>query len=498
MVTQFNIPTYNRIRSFFIPRFPAVDNTVAPFNEQSFNILSFIREKTVLSMLRIIVLFSTFIEIIDIIRLGVPILSRPLEALATPTVVIILWVFALTKSHTKLKITLFIPLAFVAVVSIMISSGLNYTTVPQLMFVVFLAFVLKSPLYGMLIHVSGMSVFIAIWYFMSTGLFTEITGIHPPPTLSFTTESATSSLIYSIVPTTLMAIPLIIFTNGINTLWSHQAKINQTLKRTNIKLGESIARETQLVKALESALEKEKDLNQLRANLLQTISHELRTPMAVINTSAHRIKKHHTEQDDMWLKERINLIVNSVEELNTLLTSTMATEEMTDKSRTVNRLSYSFDELCQWMTHTIDQMGSKYEREIIMKTGATSPKNLFTNGEQLSQILTQLVDNAIKYSPSETVINVSVKWNGNLLTLIVDDEGSGIRQGDKLHIFEAFYRGKNSEGISGLGLGLYKVRHMVDDFSGTIFLKPNGERGTSAVVRLPIPQQLDDETGTHP
>jgi signal transduction histidine kinase len=108
--------------------------------------------------------------------------------------------------------------------------------------------------------------------------------------------------------------------------------------------------------------------------------------------------------------------------------------------------------------------------------------------DKVRQVLGNLVDNAVKYSPDGGTIRVGVERAGRNVRFVVRDEGLGIPQGDRERVFEKFYRldPNLTRGVGGTGLGLYICRELVARMDGRMTVESNGSRGSAFAVELPV------------
>ncbi|NJD37997.1 MAG: sensor histidine kinase [Geobacter sp.] len=105
---------------------------------------------------------------------------------------------------------------------------------------------------------------------------------------------------------------------------------------------------------------------------------------------------------------------------------------------------------------------------------------------QLKTALLNLLDNACKYSPPETVVTITCRTDSEMAVVTVTDQGSGISSGEAESIFEKYRRGSASQGTSGAGLGLWLVRQIIEQQGGYITLAPGPDKGTVATIGLPL------------
>lgn len=263
-------------------------------------------------------------------------------------------------------------------------------------------------------------------------------------------------------------------------------KLNQELEqkvedRTTM-LRETLAQLEKSKNELEDALEKEKELNDLKTRFVSTVSHEFRTPLSTVLSSAALLSKY-TKQDEQQKRDRhIERIKESVRHLNGMLEDLLSLGKL-DEGLVVAKLNrVNCDD------YMGDFMGDMNE---ILKPGQqilyqhTGEKTVLTDKRLLTNILLNLVSNAIKFSPENATIAVSCENYGNQLKLSVADSGIGISDEDKQHLFERFFRAKNATNIQGTGLGLHIVSKYLELLNGTIEVSSELNKGTTFTITIP-------------
>lgn len=223
---------------------------------------------------------------------------------------------------------------------------------------------------------------------------------------------------------------------------------------------------------------------QLRANLLRAISHDLRTPLTSISGSASNLLTNYQKMDDttrtqtfmdiyddsMWL---INLVENLLAvtrieggQVNLNLSVELMDEVIAEALRHINRKSKE---------HTIRFSPSE---ELLLARIDT---------KLIVQVLINLVDNAIKYTPVHSIIEIHTERKGEWIEVSVSDNGPGIPDDQKPHIFEMFYSGANqiADSRRSLGLGLSLCKSIVTAHGGMISVSDNQPKGTIFTFTLP-------------
>ena len=244
--------------------------------------------------------------------------------------------------------------------------------------------------------------------------------------------------------------------------------------------------ESEIVKALE----RERELNELKSNFLTMASHEFRTPLGVIVSSAILIGKYQTTEEQ---KERVRIlrkILSAAKSLTAIIDQFLSVQKI-EEGKTIYlrermNLKTLGENLCsqlQGIVKTGQSLIHTHEGEEV----------IICDEFILQQILTNLISNAIKYSPKKARIWVSTKFLNGEVTITVKDNGIGISLKDQEHLFERFYRASNSSDVPGTGLGLYIVRKQVEALNGSISFNSYPGKGSEFTVRF---YQDLDETNT--
>ena len=136
---------------------------------------------------------------------------------------------------------------------------------------------------------------------------------------------------------------------------------------------------------------------------------------------------------------------------------------------------------------------SAQAKQILVKTDFETLFPIKVDADLLSKVLSNLLDNAIKYSPESTVVTVSTREIENFVEIMIQDQGIGIPDSELQNLFSRFYRIKNDATykVKGTGLGLYLSRYFIEAHRGTIRVQSN-ESGTRFVIRLPMDLQPAD------
>ena len=232
---------------------------------------------------------------------------------------------------------------------------------------------------------------------------------------------------------------------------------------------------------LSEALSKEKELSEIKTRFVSMASHEFRTPLSTILSSAILVSKYPGAEENDKRERHLKKIKDSVSHLNNLLEDFLSLGKLEEGKVSVSISSFVVKE---FIDDIIEEMKviQKKGQQIICKYGGE--ENFTTDKRLLKNILINLFSNAIKFSGENKSIGIDITNNG-LLSVVLKDEGVGIPEEDQRHLFTTFFRGKNVTNIEGTGLGLPIVKRYVDLLQGNVSLKSVLGEGTIVYLTLP-------------
>lgn len=256
-------------------------------------------------------------------------------------------------------------------------------------------------------------------------------------------------------------------------------KAEDDLLKLNEELEDKIHQRTL---SLQEALAKEKELNELKSRFVSMASHEFRTPLSTILSSAFLVTKYETTQDQHKREKHIQRIVSSVNMLTDILNDFLSVGKIEEGKIQIRMMDFSIKEL-------IDNL--IFEMQTILKEGQKIVYNhegesvVFLDPNLMKHIVMNLLSNAIKFSPTQSSIIINTTTTGkNILDFSIKDAGLGISKEDQEHLFERFFRGGNVTNIQGTGLGLHIVSKYVELMNGKISVKSNIEEGTEFNIQF--------------
>ena len=235
---------------------------------------------------------------------------------------------------------------------------------------------------------------------------------------------------------------------------------------------------------IRSMLENEKELNELKSRFVSMASHEFRTPLGGILTSATLIDKYPKTEDAPKREKHIQNIKKSVRNLTNILNDFLSLDKL--EQGKISTTPSEFD-LNQFINDTVEEFRETSPRErIISVEFAESKLTIFQDKEMIRNVLINLISNAIKYSPEDGKVVIRIRRAGNTARIEIEDQGMGIPDADQKHLFERFFRAKNVINLQGTGLGLNIVKRYLDMMGGEITFTSVENKGTTFKVTLPV------------
>ncbi len=230
---------------------------------------------------------------------------------------------------------------------------------------------------------------------------------------------------------------------------------------------------------LAQALDKEKELSDLKSRFVSMASHEFRTPLSTVLSSASLLAKYTEAEEQEKRDKHILRIKSSVHNLTDILNEFLSIGKIEDGKIITHYSAFNVQELLTIICSELQGIAKKQQHIIFNHSGDT---NVYLDMTLLRNIFINLLSNAIKFSAEGGVIEVSSSVNAHDIVFGVKDHGMGISQEDQEHLFERFFRAKNATNIQGTGLGLHIVGKYVELMDGHIECKSELEKGTTFTI----------------
>ncbi len=267
------------------------------------------------------------------------------------------------------------------------------------------------------------------------------------------------------------------------------AELEQKVDDRTKMLRETLVELERSKKELSEALESEKELSELKYRFVTTASHEFRTPLSTILSSAYLLGKYKPEEYEEKKEKHIERIKKAVEGMKGILEDFLSLGKL-EEGKVQVRIEKFEAGAC--VTELQSALG---EMEHLLKPGQQIAflheldyPTTWIDINLLKNIMINIVSNAIKFSGEHKVIGVNLSLSDQALSLSVQDTGIGISREDQQHLFERFFRARNAANIQGTGLGLHIIGKYLELLNGTIEIKSVLNEGSSFTLTIPQPK----------
>jgi two-component system sensor histidine kinase/response regulator len=260
----------------------------------------------------------------------------------------------------------------------------------------------------------------------------------------------------------------------------------EVITRVQHQLGlKKLQQQIKIEAQLRESLLQEQENREFKQRIITTISHEYRTPLSIIMTSAGLLENY-CDRENPKQQKHIQRIQQMVQHMSSLVNDVVLVNELEQEEIILQPVTLNLLEFCQTLISEL-----KVARQVKHQINFSNQGNEF-NGEWdqriLRQILSHLLSNAIKFSPPESQIDFKLVQAQDEIEFHIQDQGIGILKENRDKIFDLFYRGDNVGTIQGEGLGLSIVKKCVNLYGGNILLETEINKGTIFIVKLPIPK----------
>ena len=235
---------------------------------------------------------------------------------------------------------------------------------------------------------------------------------------------------------------------------------------------------------LKKGIEKEKELNELKSRFVATTSHEFRTPLASILMISDTLISYHQKMNMTQMSTKLIKIKKHVLHLNDIVNNVLQLSKMQEGKIGFNPKNVDMIAMCLLIIEGFNT-GELHKDQVRF----CSPfKTLVVSIDKLLiiQSINNLISNALKYSPENSLVNIELNLGKDELLIMVQDEGIGIPEKDIKHLFTPFFRASNSSTIQGNGLGLSIVRESLILHGGRVTCSNNVDKGSTFILHFPL------------
>ena len=260
------------------------------------------------------------------------------------------------------------------------------------------------------------------------------------------------------------------------------SKTVHELKVVNIELDEENHKRIEAETKIKDALKKEKELNELKTKFLSLVSHEFKTPLSGILTSTMLLGKYKLAEQQEKRDKHLETITNKVHYLNNILNDFLSVEKLE-----TGKINYNFHTFR--LSKVVDEV--IYNANMLLKEGQRIkyPEDIdeisLTQDEKtIALALSNLINNAIKYSPENSEIDIKIKQDNTATTIKIKDHGIGIPKADQKNIFNRYFRAENALLTEGTGIGLNIIKSHLQNLGGTITFESEENIGSTFTLKV--------------
>lgn len=275
---------------------------------------------------------------------------------------------------------------------------------------------------------------------------------------------------------------------------TERKSVSEKIKKLNTELEIKVEERTKILKEalnelelskekLAHSLQKEIELNEMKSRFVSMASHEFRTPLSAILSSASLISKYDKTEDNEKRLKHINRIKSSVTNLTLILNDFLSVGMIEEGKVYANYSLFNLKELHNDCVLEISTV--KKENQKIINGFEGLEKEVYLDKQMVKNIYLNLLSNAIKFSDDGKEITLLTKVSDSEIKIIVRDSGLGIAEDEQKKLFERFFRGKNVTNIQGTGLGLNIVAKYIELMAGEITFNSELNKGTTFTILLP-------------
>ncbi|MEO6071205.1 MAG: PAS domain-containing sensor histidine kinase [Chitinophagaceae bacterium] len=256
-------------------------------------------------------------------------------------------------------------------------------------------------------------------------------------------------------------------------------ELEQKVLERTMMLKETLAELEKSKEVINQALAAEIELGELKSRFVTMASHEFRTPLSTIYTSLSLIEKYTTTEEQDKRERHVLRSKEAVNNMKNMLEDFLSLGKLEEGKMKVTISEFDIALFVETILSGVQNLKKAGQHFIYVHQGKPL---VTTDGSLFKNIIINLISNAIKFSPENSVINVTSFIDANKMQLSVKDEGIGITEEDQQHLFERFFRGKNALNIEGTGLGLAIIAKYLTILEGTIQCKSSLDKGTEFIV----------------
>lgn len=255
------------------------------------------------------------------------------------------------------------------------------------------------------------------------------------------------------------------------------------LKESIERLKAEVAKRKEAELQISEALRKERELSELKTKFLSLVSHEFKTPLSAILTSATLIQKYTKEEQQDRREKHLKTINSKVKYLDNILNDFLSVERLESGKTTFKFETFPLSKVVNEVIYSANMLLKDGQRIVYPEN--IDDISLHFDEKILELSLTNLINNAVKYSPEHSIIDIQVAQKDDFLTIKVKDQGRGIPKKEQKYIFNRYFRAENALLDQGTGIGLNIVKGYMDSLNGSVSFESEENKGSTFTLTIP-------------
>ena len=266
-------------------------------------------------------------------------------------------------------------------------------------------------------------------------------------------------------------------------LRNYSTDLEKQVNNRTMILQEAITELEKTKNELHEALEKEKELNEMKTRFVSMASHEFRTPLTTILSSLSLVKTYGDQNNSEKQDRHIHKIKSSITNLTDILNDFLSVSKMEEGKIENIRERFIVTSFVEGVISEVESLCKNGQTISFVHSGDDL---LYLDSKLLKHVLFNLLSNAAKFSNPNSVIQVKTDLTDKEFNLSVEDQGIGISESDQKHLFQRFFRARNASNIQGTGLGLNIIENYIEVMKGNIRFTSKENVGTTFYLQFPL------------
>ncbi|WP_134385185.1 sensor histidine kinase [Flavobacterium psychrophilum] len=234
-------------------------------------------------------------------------------------------------------------------------------------------------------------------------------------------------------------------------------------------------------------LNKQRHISQIKTDFINNMTHEFKTPIATINLALDAIKNPKVIDDKEKVFRYLQMIKDENKRMHAQVENVLQISKLEKRELDITKEAYNMNDIIEEAIEHVNLIIEDREGKISINLKAKQT-NVLLNDVHFTNVLVNILENAIKYSPEKPIIEVTSENVKNFIIIKIKDQGLGISKASQKKIFDKFYREHtgNIHNVKGHGLGLAYVKRIVGDHHGEVMVESEKGKGSTFIIKLPL------------